>query len=488
MTDKPTQNPKRQLSPQRSKNGKFSQSAGRSQGKSQGKHQGKHQGKPAPMRKQAIVRDSVKTRRAAAMALQDILKNGTVLEQALSSLADYNELPARDRAFARAIVATTFRRFAQIQAALKPLLRKAPPAFTMAVLQTATAQILYLKTPPHAAVGETVDLLKSRASSKGFANMANGVLRNIVRDGAKTAAAVAPSANIPGWIRTNWEKTYGKAELRKMAARLMKDPVLDLQINGDADVWAQKLGGTKIGQQTVRLQSIGDVTSLEGFEQGHWWAQDIAASLPVQVAKSLAGPLSGKKVLDLCAAPGGKTLQLAAMDAQVTALDRSEKRLKRLEENLTRTKLSADIVCADGLEWDNTEQYDLILLDAPCSATGTFRRHPDVLYNRTPKILSELTKLQDKLLKNAVNWLKPDGILIYSVCSLQSEESMPRIRRFLRELPDFRLISIPSSINADLSLDLPAKRFEGGTLRSLPSDLPDDGGMDGFFIAAFTCN
>ena len=165
MTDKPTQNPKRQLSPQRSKNGKFSQSAGRSQGKpygkSQGKHQGKHQGKPAPMRKQAIVRDSVKTRRAAAMALQDILKNGTVLEQALSSLADYNELSARDRAFARAIVATTFRRFAQIQAALKPLLRKAPPAFTMAVLQTATAQILYLKTPPHAAVGETVDLLKS---------------------------------------------------------------------------------------------------------------------------------------------------------------------------------------------------------------------------------------------------------------------------------------------------------------------------------------
>ena len=148
MTDKPTQKPKRQLSPQRSKNGKFSQSAGRSQGKPYGKSQGKHQGKPAPMRKQAIVRDSVKTRRAAAMALQDILKNGTVLEQALSSLADYNELSARDRAFARAIVATTFRRFAQIQAALKPLLRKAPPAFTMAVLQTATAQILYLKTPP----------------------------------------------------------------------------------------------------------------------------------------------------------------------------------------------------------------------------------------------------------------------------------------------------------------------------------------------------
>ena len=441
---------------------------------------------PAPSRKQVEVRDSVKTRRAAAMALQDILRNGTVLEQALNSLADYNALSARDRAFARAIVATTFRRFAQIQAVLKPFLRKAPPAFTMAVLQTAAAQILYLKTPAHAAVGETVDLLKSRASSKGFANMANAILRNIVKDGPKLSAAVAPTANIPGWIRTNWEKSYGKAELRKMAARLIKDPVLDLQINGDARIWAEKLGGTLIGTQTVRLNSIGDVTSLEGFEDGHWWAQDIAASLPAQIAQNLlSGDISGKMVLDLCAAPGGKTLQLAAMGAKVTALDRSEKRLQRLEENLKRTNLKAEIICADALEWDNSAQFDVILLDAPCSATGTFRRHPDVLYNRTPKMVSDLTKLQDKLLKNAAKWLKPDGILIYSVCSLQSEESHPRMTRFLRDLPDFRLISIPSSFYANLGLDLPETRFEGGTLRSLPSDLSENGGMDGFFIAAF---
>jgi len=458
MTDKPTSKPTqksghkpdRKLSAKRSENGKFSQSSRSSSGRSQGGASSRSQRTPPPTRRQVEVRDSVKTRRAAAMALQDILKNGTVLEQALSSLADYNDLSARDRAFARAIVATTFRRFAQIQGALKPLLRKAPPAFTMAVLQTAAAQILFLKVPAHAAVGETVDLLKSRASSKGFANMANAILRNIVRDGAKMAGSIAPSANIPGWIRNNWEKTYGKAELRKMAARLMKDPVLDLQVKDDADVWAEKLGGT-----SDRL-----------------------------------GGMSGKTVLDLCAAPGGKTLQLATMGAQVTALDRSEKRLKRLEDNLARTNLAAEIVCADGLEWDNSAKYDMILLDAPCSATGTFRRHPDVLYNRSPKMLSDVTKLQDKLLKNAVQWLKPEGILIYSVCSLQSEESRPRVDRFLRELPDcelpdFRLISIPSSINADLGLDLPETRFEGGTLRSLPSDLPEDGGMDGFFIAAF---
>jgi len=485
MTDKPTKNfdrkPKRALSASRSKNGKFSQS----RGPVAGGRPPRASAVPPPTRQQMVVRDSVKTRRAAAMALQDILKNGTVLEQALSSLADYNDLSTRDRAFARAIVATTFRRFAQIQAALKPFLRQAPPSFTMSVLQTAAAQILFLKTPAHAAVGETVDVLKSRSSSKGFANMANAVLRNLTQDGPKLAAAVAPTANIPGWIRNNWEKTYGKAELRKMAARLMKDPVLDLQVNGDAGVWAEKLGGTQLGKHTVRLQSIGDVPNLEGFEDGHWWAQDIAASLPARVAENLAGPLSGKLVLDLCAAPGGKTLQLAAMGAQVTALDRSEKRLKRLEENLKRTKLAADIICADGLEWDNKTQYDVILLDAPCSATGTFRRHPDVLYNRTPKMVSDLTKLQDKLLKNAAQWLKPDGILIYSVCSLQSEESLPRVDRFLRELPDFRLISIPSSLNAGLGFDLPETRFEGGTLRSLPSDLADDGGMDGFFIAAF---
>ncbi|MEP1230150.1 MAG: RsmB/NOP family class I SAM-dependent RNA methyltransferase [Litorimonas sp.] len=442
--------------------------------------------KAQPARVQVPVRDSVKTRRAAAMALQDILKNGTVLEQALSSLADYNELSSRDRAFARAIVATTFRRFAQIQGALKPLIRKAPPSFTLSVLQTAAAQILFLKTPAHAAVGETVDVLKSRSSSKGFANMANAVLRNLVKDGAKRAANVAPSANIPGWIRSAWEKSYGKVELRKMAARLMKDPVLDLYVNGDVQLWADKLEGTVIGTQTVRLQTIGDVTALDGFTDGHWWAQDIAATLPAQLAKHFSHGLAGKTVLDLCAAPGGKTLQLATMGAEVTALDRSEKRLTRLSENLERTKLSAHVVCADALEWNTSEKFDVILLDAPCSATGTFRRHPDVLYNRTPKMVSDLTKLQDKLLKSAVKWLKDDGILIYSVCSLQPEESGPRVNRFLRDLPDFRLISIPHSICADLGLELPKTRFEGGTLRSLPSDLPTDGGMDGFFIAVFT--
>jgi 16S rRNA (cytosine967-C5)-methyltransferase len=316
--------------------------------------------------------------------------------------------------------------------------------------------------------------------------MANAVLRNVVKDGAKLSANVAPSANIPGWIRSSWEKSYGKAELRKMAARLMKDPVLDLYINGDAAVWAKKLGGTRIGTQTVRLQTIGDVTALEGFEDGHWWAQDIAASLPVALAQSLGGAFKDKKVLDLCAAPGGKTLQLAAMGADVTALDRSEKRLLRLGENLSRTKLSANVVCADALEWETEEKFDVILLDAPCSATGTFRRHPDVLYNRSPKTVSDLTKLQDKMLKTAVKWLKDDGLLIYSVCSLQPEESDPRIHRFLRDVPDFRLISIPHSICAELDLNLPKTRFEGGTLRSLPSDLAEDGGMDGFFIAVFT--
>lgn len=446
-----------------------------------------------PRRKQSAdyddIRDSLKARRCAAIAVQNVIRNDEALEQALSAQADYQVLRPRDRAFARAIAATTFRRYAQIQAALKPFIRKAPPPFVMAVLETASAQILFLKTPAHAAVGESVEVLKSRSSARPFANMANAILRNIVKSGPKLAGEVAPSANIPGWMRSSWEKAYGKAELRKMAARLMQDPVLDLQIKSLADDtslkdWAQRLEGTALGTSTVRLESIGDITQLDGFEQGQWWAQDIAASLPVQIANILSGGLSGKRVLDVCAAPGGKTMQLAAKGAHVSAMDRSEKRLVRLAENLKRAQLSADIICSDALEWADDEKnigrFDVVILDAPCSATGTFRRHPDVLYNKTPKSVSDLTKLQDKLLKKASSWLKPDGLLIYAVCSLQPEEAEPRINRFLGDMSEFRLISIPQSIG----VSLPEARFKGGMLRSLPSDLPEYGGMDGFFIAA----
>ncbi|WP_409432941.1 RsmB/NOP family class I SAM-dependent RNA methyltransferase [Litorimonas sp. RW-G-Af-16] len=425
---------------------------------------------------------SILARRCAAAAMKQIMTDQEALESALERQDDYAGLEPRDRAFARVIVATTCRRQGQIKAALKPFIRKAPPEMVTAVLQTAAAQILFLGTPPHAAVDETVSVLKSLRATQGFANMGNAVLRQIVEKGPKIAAMVAPRDNIPGWIKGAWEKEYGRVELRKMATQLTKDPTLDITVKSDAAGWAEKLGGKVIAPQTVRLPEIGNVTELDGFASGEWWVQDVAATLPVQLLATQMGDLSGKRVLDLCAAPGGKTLQLAAMGAVVTALDKSEGRLKRVHENLARTKLSAEIVATDALEWDTEQTFDAVLLDAPCSATGTFRRHPDVLLNRTPKSVSQLARLQDKLLAKAATLVKPGGTLVFATCSLQPQESKPRLTRFLAELPDFRLIPVTNVAG----LSLPESRFEGGTVRTLPSDLPNEGGMDGFFIAVLS--
>ena len=420
--------------------------------------------------------NSLTSRRLAAFAVKEVMENHQPLEQVLAGQPDYRALEGRDRAFVRLIAATTFRRMGQIDAALKPFVRQRPTKLVYAALQTAAAQILYLGTPAHAAVGETVSMLKSRGSSKGFANMANAVLRNVVEKGPALAGAQPPKVNIPGWIRGEWERAYGRQSGRKMSAQLMKDPVLDISVKSNVASWAEKLEGEVIGVESVRLGKIGDVTALDGFEDGEWWAQDVAATLPVQ----LLGDVKGLKVLDMCAAPGGKTMQLAAKGAQVTALDKSETRLERVKENLKRTKLSADIVCADALEWaPEGELYDVVLLDAPCSATGTFRRHPDVLYNRSPKDVSNLVRLQDKLLAKAAEFVRPGGTLIYCTCSLMPKEGHPRVDNFLQNVTDFRLIPILEAPG----LALPEDAFSGGAIRSLPYYLEDKGGMDGFFIA-----
>ena len=419
---------------------------------------------------------SLTSRRLAAFAVKEVVENRVALEQVLAGQPDYRALESRDRAFIRLIAATTFRRMGQIEASLKPFVKKKPPKLVYAALQTAAAQILYLGTPPHAAVGETVAMLKSRGSSKGFANMANAVLRRVAEQGPALSAALPPKANIPGWIRGGWEREFGRHAGRKLAAQLMRDPILDLTVKSDVEGWAKKLDGEAIGASTVRLDKIGDVTALEGFEDGQWWAQDIAASLSVQ----LLGDVKGKRVLDLCAAPGGKAMQLAARGAIVTLVDRSEQRLVRVSENFKRTKLSADIHCIDALEYTPEEgEFDIVLLDAPCSATGTFRRHPDVLYNRNPKDVANLVRLQDKLLAKAAGLVRPGGQMVFCTCSLQTDEGRPRIEKFLQSMPDFRLIPILSVP----SLDLPEIAFSGGYLRTIPYFLDEKGGVDGFFIA-----
>jgi len=435
--------------------------------------------KPGPKQRDFKLPDSVKARRCAALAVMDVSANGKALELALAETEDYAGLEARDRAFARAIAATVFRRSGQIKAVLKPFVRKKPTALVQAVLQTAVAQIVFMDVPPHAAVGETVEVLKSRKTTQGFANFANAVLRKVVEEGKRTAAATPPKANIPGWIRGEWERSYGKIPMTKIAVQLIKDPGLDLTVTEKREDLAKATGGTPVGRQSLRLKSIGDVTALPGFEAGTWWAQDLAAAQPAQILMSQFEDVKGLRALDLCAAPGGKTMQLAAAGMDVTAVDKSGGRLKRLEENLKRTNLNAKVVQKDALEFE-AEPFPAVLLDAPCSATGTFRRHPDVLHNRSPKSVADLVRLQDKLLPKAAALTAPGGVLVYAVCSLQPDEGLPRVLKFLETMPDFRLIPIP----ALPGLDLPSDRFEGGVVRTLPSDMPKSGGLDGFFIAA----
>ena len=420
------------------------------------------------------ITDSIRTRLIAARAVQSVLNQQMPLEQALAVQDGFDGLDARDRAFARLIAATTFRRLGQIDAALKAHLRKPPPLDVHCALRTATAQIVFLDTPAHAAVGETVDVVRAMKKD-GFANLVNAVLRKVVATGKRDAQRLPPKANIPGWLRGSWEKAYGAQSVRRTAAQLGKSPPLDLSTASDPEGWAGRLGGTLLPTGTVRLSDVGDVTALEGFADGQWWAQDIAASLPVKMMD--VSP--GMRVLDLCAAPGGKTLQLAALGAQVTSVDISEARLRRLRENIERTGLQADIVVADALEWEPDATFDAVLLDAPCTATGTLRRHPDVLYNKTPKSLSQLVKLQRRLLARAADWVKPGGQLLYAVCSLQPEEGHPQVTRLLGERPDFRL-------NPNLTTTvskLPEGLIVEGCLRSMPHHLGDQGGMDGFFAA-----
>lgn len=422
-------------------------------------------------------------RYVSARAVQDVLEKKIPLDQALSLQALFSQLEFRDRAFARLIAATTLRRMGQIDKVLSPFIKKAPPTYVMAVLRTGAAQMLFLDTPPHAAVGAGVALLKRSNKTVRAAGMANAVLRRVSEQGQALLAETRPLDNLPNWLKLSWGNAYGAGATRAMANALAQDPPLDLSVQGDVEEWAEKLEAQVLPTGTLRREKIGDVTKLPGFHEGAWWAQDIAASLPVK----LLGDVKGQRILDLCAAPGGKTLQLAAGGAEVTALDKNEGRLGRLHENLARTKLKAEVVIGDVIKWRDPQNpkgggFDAVILDAPCSATGTFRRRPDVLYAKSPADVASLTRLQEKLLLAASRHVRPGGTLIYCTCSLETAENEAQIAKFMRNRANFRLNpvletevpTLPETINAD------------GCVRALPHFLQEKGGMDGFFVARFT--
>jgi 16S rRNA (cytosine967-C5)-methyltransferase len=439
-----------------------------------------------------------------------VLDEGRPLDEALNETASFDALAGRDRAFARAMATATLRRLGGIDTVLAQFLDRPLPetaAHGRAMLRIGAAQLLLMETPPHAAVGETVEAANMLRKSAGFAKLINAVLRQVSRDGVALLAAQPPGTDVPAWLFTRWRAAYGEATAASIARALQTEAPLDLSVKKGAADWAQKLGAFQTPTGTVRLPSPrgegtegwgeaqdqqvaatqpsntelhpaprpsrgGGVDQLPGFVEGEWWVQDAAAALPAR----LLGDVRDKVVLDLCAAPGGKTLQLAAAGARVTAVDRSAERLERLHENLTRTKLEATVIARDVLSLKIKEPFDAVLLDAPCTSTGTLRRHPDVAWLRRPSDVQTLADLQSRLLAHAATMVKSGGTLVYAVCSLEPEEGPAIAAHALKSGPWARApIERGEIAGADELITT------DGDLRTLPSQWSEIGGLDGFY-------
>jgi 16S rRNA (cytosine967-C5)-methyltransferase len=403
------------------------------------------------------------TREAAFDLLSAVIDRRRPLDEALDALP---EMAPRDRAAGHRLAASVLRRMGTLDAVVEPFLRKEPPDPVRHVLRIGTAGLLLLETPSHAAVATAVALARSRGLA-AFAGMVNAVLRRVSAAGASAMAGLdSPRLDTPPWLWTSW----GEAA-RAIAISHQHEAPLDVTLRTGLPVPA---GGVLLPTRSVRFPPGTRVAEVEGFEAGACWVQDAAAALPAR----LLAAHPDEHVADLCAAPGGKTGQLAATGAAVVAVERDAARLARLRDNLRRWELAAETVQADALEWTPPRQFDAILLDAPCSATGTVRRHPDVLHTKRPRDVRALVETQDRLLAAASAMLRPGGRLVYAVCSLQPEEGQPRIEAAL-ERGGLRL----DPFKREELADVPEARTEQGFLRTFPSMWPECGGMDGFFAA-----
>lgn len=409
-------------------------------------------------------------REAAVQYLEAALSRRAGLEEALTTNASLS-LEPRERAFARALTQATLRRLGTIDRALAGKLQKEPPERVRTLLRLGMAQLFWMDTPDHAAVSTIVSIADRHKATKPFKNLVNAVLRGLLRDGAPQDD---PEALAPSWLLARWQAAYGVETAREIAAVIAAEPATELSVKSPDDVAAIAVlvEGEALPGGSVRTARGGNVADWPAFDEGRWWVQDAGAAIPAR----LLNIKPGETALDLCAAPGGKTLQLAAAGAAVVALDRSAERLKRVAENLDRTGLTAEIVAADGARWSDPRKFDAVLLDAPCSATGTFRRHPDVLWAASPTDVAKLAMVQSRLLDSAADRVKPKGRLVYCVCSLELEEGEAQVKAFLQRRPDFDLDPIePGEGGA------PEAATAEGWLRLLPQHLP--GGVDGFFAA-----
>jgi 16S rRNA (cytosine967-C5)-methyltransferase len=465
--------------------------------------------------------EGLPARAAAASVLDGVLARRQPLD-ALFELGGgdplYRKLGDRDRALARAIATTALRRHGQVGNALDRMLERPLPSRsgrTRRILEVAATQILFMAAPAHAVVSVAVDMAEADRHAKHFKGLVNAVLRRLVAEReAILAAQDAPRLNTPDWLWTRWVGHYGEDTARAIAAAHMVEPALDLSLNplaspppergrsGGAGVGVsqgagaddvpppalratspfqgEESGALRLPNGTLRLSPGGAIESLPGFAEGGWWVQDAAAALPAQ----LLGDVRGFAVLDLCAAPGGKTAQLCAAGAKVTAVDQSASRMDRLRINLKRLNFEAETIVADATVWDPGRTFDAILLDAPCSATGTIRRHPDIPHLKSAADVATLASLQRRLIAHAATLLRPGGTLVFSTCSLEPEEGEQQTAVALADLP---LDPYPIPASETSGLGHPAGA--GRAIRTLPSDLPHEnpvfGGLAGFYIARY---
>jgi len=424
-------------------------------------------------------------RRIAADILENVMRrrrpldaelDGAEAHPGLASLAD------RDRALVRKLVATVLRRVGTLRHVLTKFLERgfpddAPRVET--VLLIGAAQILFLDVPDHAAVDLSVRLVQADRRAGKYPGLINAVLRRVAREGKDALAALDPvPLDTPAWLFARWQRTYGEATARAIAIAHGHEPPLDLTVKSEPESWAQRLRGRVLPTGTVRTVAQGHVALLPGYHEGAWWVQDAAAALPARLFRDVAG----RRVADLCAAPGGKTAQLAEAGVRVTAVDRSANRLARVRDNLARLGLQAELVAADATEWQ-AEPFDAVLLDAPCSSTGTIRRHPDVAWLKSEADIAQLIALQHRLLDRAVALTKAGGTIVYCVCSLEPEEGEQQVEALLAREPAVRRRPIQrDEVPGTAEFLTPT-----GDLRTLPGAWPDSdprmSGLDGFFAA-----
>jgi len=435
--------------------------------------------------KKSEAHSGLKAREAAVRTLMAVTLKKRPFDVALDDICGSAGLEARDRAFVLNLVMLCLRRRGSLKAVLGSLLQSALPrnaTWTEAALIAGLAQILLMRTADYAAVNESVTLIKNLPGKEsGFSGLVNAVLRRASREQETliTKLNARPALDLPKWLFDSWATAYGKKTATAIATTLQCTPPLDISLNPGADAgeWATKLTAEITPTGTLR-RAVGDVSALEGYDLGVWWVQDFAAAIPA----TLFGDISGKHVLDLCAAPGGKTLQLAARGAHVSSVDRSKNRLNRLADNLGRTGLKAEMHTADASRFTPDTPVDHILLDAPCSATGTLRRNPDVIWNKTPEDVAKLATLQGHILDHAFTLLPVGGTLVYCVCSLEPAEGVQQITSFLAHTADAKRLPVQPQEVGELEQLLTPE----GDLLCLPSILSNKGGMDGFYAARIT--